>query len=125
VRSLIIDWRTFTPQLKTLYGVYGDDFIAFGEYAKTAGNPLENDELLLKIVDENDKTTVFDRTVFRFENSKLVYKREVNGEILDTEIEHQVTDGELEPMIEQSWSEVFFYGIGNKNIAAPKMKEGE
>ena len=53
----------------------------------------------MKIVDENDKTTVPDRTIFKFENNKLTYKREVNGEVFDSEIEHSVSDGELEPLI--------------------------
>jgi hypothetical protein len=79
----------------------------------------------LKIVDESDKTTVPDRTIFRFENNKLTYKREVNGEVHDSEVEHSVSTGELEPLIAQSWSEVFFYGLGNKNIAPPKMNQGE
>ena len=62
-----MDWRTFTPQLKTFYGVYSDDFITFGEFAKEAGNPLENEEVLLKVVDESAENTVVpQRTTFRF-----------------------------------------------------------
>ena len=41
VKAFVMDFRTFTPQIKTLYGVYSDDFITFGEFAKSAGNPLE------------------------------------------------------------------------------------
>jgi len=86
---------------------------------------LENEEVLLKIVDEDDKTTVPEKTLFRFENSKVFYKREVNGEVLDTEITHPISEGEIEPLVRQTWSETLFYGLANKNIAAPKMKEGE
>jgi hypothetical protein len=32
VNAFVLDVRTFTPQLKTLYGVYSDDFITFGEF---------------------------------------------------------------------------------------------
>jgi len=32
VQGVVMDWRTFTPQYKTLYGIYADDFISFGEY---------------------------------------------------------------------------------------------
>ena len=53
VNAFIIDWRTLTPSIKTFYGVYSDDFITFGEFSKNAGNPLDNEELLLKVVDEN------------------------------------------------------------------------
>ena len=61
VNAFVFDIRTFTPQLKTFYGVYSDDFITFGEFKKDAGNPLENEALLLKVVDEEDRTTVPDR----------------------------------------------------------------
>ena len=54
VRSFILDVKTFTPKIKTLYGVYGDDFITFGEYKKDEGNPFEEDDLLIKICDEVD-----------------------------------------------------------------------
>ncbi len=110
-----MDWRTFTPQLKTLYGVYSDDFITFGEFSKGT-NPLENEELLLKVVDEDDKVTVPDRTTFRFQDNGVFYKREVNGEIFDSEVEHEVAEAKLLPHIDQSWSETLFYGLGNKRV---------
>lgn len=116
VKAFVMDWRTFTPQLKTLYGVYSDDFITFGEFSKEAGNPLDNEEVLLKVCDENDKVTVPDRTSFRFENGGIFFKREVNGEVVDSEIEHSVDEKKLSPLIDQTWSETFFYGLGNKKI---------
>ena len=116
VKAFVFDVRTFTPQLKTLYGVYSDDFITFGEFAKAAGNPLDNEELLLKVVDENDTTTVADRTTFRFQDNNLFFKREVNAEVHDPEIEQAVAEVKLLPLIDQSWSETFFYGLGNKRV---------
>lgn len=95
-----MDWRTLTPSLKTLYGVYSDDFITFGEFSKDAGNPLDNEDLLIKICDENDSTTVPERTTFRFQDSGLFFKREVNGEVLDTEIQHAIPESKLHPMID-------------------------
>jgi hypothetical protein len=92
VNAFIFDIRTFTPQIKTLYGVYSDDFITFGEFSKEAGNPLENEEVLLKIVDENDSTTVPDRVTFRFEDNSLHYKRDVNAQVKDPEIEHSIPE---------------------------------
>lgn len=116
VKAYIMDWRTFTPQIKTLYGVYSDDFVTFGEFAKSAGNPLDNEEVLLKVFDEADKETVPERTTFRFENNQLHYKREVNGEVVDTEIEHAIEESKLNLLIDQSWSETLFYGLGNKKV---------
>jgi hypothetical protein len=116
VKAFVMDWRTFTPSLKTLYGVYSDDFITFGEFSKDSGNPLDNEEVLLKVCDENDKTTVPEKTTFRFENNNLFFKREVNGEVLDKEIVHDVPESKLHPLIDQSWSEVLFYGLGNKRV---------
>lgn len=59
-----IDVRTLTPFYKTLYGVYGDDFLTFGEY-KDVENPLDNEELLLKITEDNSDV-VIDKMHFRF-----------------------------------------------------------
>lgn len=114
VKSFIMDWATFTPQVKTLYGIYSEDFITFGEYA--AGNPLDNEELLLKICDDSDTDAVADKTTYRFENNELFYKREVNTTLRDPQVEHAVPESKLQEMIEQSWSETLFYGLGNKNV---------
>lgn len=40
VVTFIMDWRTVTPKFKTLYGIYADDFITYGEFIKEAKNPL-------------------------------------------------------------------------------------
>jgi len=68
------------------------------------------------VVDENDTTTVADRTTFRFQDNNLFFKREVNAEVHDSEIEHAVSEVKLLPLIDQSWSETFFYGLGNKRV---------
>jgi hypothetical protein len=115
VKAFVMDFKTFTPQIKTLYGVYSDDFITFGDFGK-AENPLDNEELLLKVVDENDTVTVPERTTFRFQDNGLHFKREVNGEVFDTEIEHEVKESKLLPHIDQSWGETLFYGVGNKRV---------
>ena len=125
VKSLSIDWRTFTPSYKVQYGVYSDDFITFGEFSKDSGNPFENDTELIKICDENDTTTVPVKNIFRFDNGKLNYSRTVNGDLRDLEVEHAIEETELETMIDQTWTEVLFYGLANKRIAPPKMKRGE
>lgn len=80
------------------------------------GDPFHNEELLLKVVDENDKTTVSDKVTFRFSDNTLHYKREVNPELKDVEIEHPVAEAQLHPLIDQTWSEVMFYGLGNKHV---------
>lgn len=116
VKAFVMDFRTFTPQIKTLYGVYSDDFITFGEFAKDSGNPLENEELLLKVCDESDTTTVPVKTTFRFENNGLLFSHEVNEQVLDTEIEHPVSESKLTPLLDNTWSEALFYGIGNKRV---------
>ena len=116
VKQFVMDWRTFTPKLRTLYGIYSDDFITFGEFSKGSGDPFHDEALLLKVVDQDDKVTVPDRHTFKFEDNALHYKREVNGEVKDTEIDHPVEENRLQPLIDQSWSEVFFYGIGNKRV---------
>ena len=116
VNTFTMDFRTFTPSLRTLYGVYSDDFITFGEFSKEAGDPLNNEELLLKVCDENDSTTVPVKITYKFDNNNLYYKREVNTELKDIEVEPPVQESQLHPHIDQTWSELFFYGLGNKRV---------
>ena len=42
------------PTMINQYGVYNDQFVTFGTWAPGAGNPMEDDELLLKIVNDNE-----------------------------------------------------------------------
>ena len=116
VTAFQMDWRTFTPSLKTYYGVYSEDFLTYGEFNKDAGNPLENEEVLLKICDENDTNTVVDKTTFRFQDNKLTFRRDINEEVKDVEIEHPISEVELTPVLDQTWSETLFYGLGNKRM---------
>ena len=81
------DFRTFTPYTKSYFGVYGEDFLTFGQYAE--GNPLENEDRLLKIFD-NENQSVVDKHCFKFSNNRVHYSRSVNGETQDEEIEHSI-----------------------------------
>ena len=95
-----MDFRTFTPSYKTLYGIYTDDFITFGEYKKDAGNPIESDETLLKICDDNDTNhSVTNKVTFRFKNNQLTFKKEVNSDFFDTDIEHAVPENIIVPVL--------------------------
>jgi hypothetical protein len=110
-----LDVRTFTPYTKTLYGVYGEDFVTYGEFKDAAENIRESDETLLKLFDENDAQVV-DKYTFKFNDNQVSYSRSVNGEHLDADLEHSVEENVLSPHVEQTWSETFFYGVGNKNV---------
>jgi len=123
--AFIMDWRTFTPQIKTLYGIYSDDFLTMGEFTKEAGNPLEKEDVLLKIAEEGSSNLIATKTLFRFENNRLYYRRDVNESLRDLEVEHPIKESEITPLIDQTWTEVFFYGIGNKHIAKPTPKRGQ
>jgi len=104
------DVRTFTPYARTYYGVYGEDFLTFGQFKQ--GSPLDSDEALLKIF-ENDGSVV-DKHSFKFSNSRVYYSREVDAESLDEEIEHAISESELTASIPQTWTETMFYGAGNQ-----------
>jgi hypothetical protein len=54
VKGYGFDFRTFTPQIINQYGIYNDEFVTFGTFIKSTGNPLDNEEVLLKIVDEQN-----------------------------------------------------------------------
>ena len=71
VKSFVLDLRTLTVGFQTQYGVYSDDFVTFGTFDKDQGNPLDNEELLLKIVSDvtEDDSVISDKTTFKFENN--------------------------------------------------------
>ena len=50
VKNYVFDLQTLTFAIQNQYGVYSDDFVTYGTFDKDAGNPLEDEELLLKIV---------------------------------------------------------------------------
>ena len=52
VSALVFDLRTLTPSRKNYYGVYGEDFVTFGQYKDSAKYPIDDEETLLKIFDE-------------------------------------------------------------------------
>ena len=111
-----MDWRTFTPSYVNLYGIYSEDFITFGQFPKgEERDALHNDELLLKIVDEKDKS-ICSKVTFKFDDNQLTYKYDVNEEKQDTEVEFKVEEVPLTPEMHQTWSEVLFYGLGNKRV---------
>lgn len=117
VRGYAFDFRTFTPSTINQYGVYSDDFITFGTFNSDA-NPLDNEEVLLRIVDEHNahNDTVADKTTFRFENNQLTFQREVNPELSDVEINHAIDQTTLDVAQRDSWVETLFYGVGNKAV---------
>mmetsp|Transcript_42780 Transcript_42780/g.31259 ORF Transcript_42780/g.31259 Transcript_42780/m.31259 type:complete len:193 (+) Transcript_42780:40-618(+) len=116
VKCFQMDWSTFTPSIKNYYGIYSEDFLTFGEFRKDLGDPLANEELLLKIMDDKDHKIVIDKKHFRADQDGLSFKREINEEEFDLDLESQVEEVKLTPMLYQTWSEVLFYGLGNKTV---------
>ena len=117
VTGFFFNFQTMTFGFKNQYGVYGDNFITFGSYVKSGGNPLVDEERLLKIVEENPNNIsdqLVDKTTFELEDSYLFYSREVNPENGDVEVNHPIPKSKLEHFIPDSWTEALFYGVGNK-----------
>lgn len=110
---MAFDFRTFTPAMNTQYGVYNDEFVTFGTFTSEAGNPLEDEETLLRIMEDSD-SQVADKTTFRFENNELHFEREVNEELTDAEVNHAIESTQLDTVQRESWTETLFYGVGNK-----------
>ena len=107
-----IDLRTLTPSSITYFGVYGEDFLTYAEFSKDY-NP-DDEATLLKIFEE-DSDAVLDKHTFKFdENQKVSYSREVTGK--DTELEHPIEETHLNEQIRETWTETFFYGVGNKSM---------
>lgn len=106
-----IDVATFMPFSKTYHGVYGEDFLTYGEYAE--GSP-DNEEHLLQIFE--DSAAVVDKHHFRFADNRVYYSRHVDAGAKDAELEHAIEESELTQAVAQTWSETLFYGAGNKAI---------
>lgn len=107
------DVRTFTLGSKQLHGVYGEDFLAFGQFAE--GQDAEDEATLLQIFEEGSDAVV-DRHYFKFEDGRVSYSRTVDGSSLDADIEHAIEQTPLQNEVGDSWSETFFYGVGNSKM---------
>ena len=114
VTSIGVDVRTLTPIYKTQYGIYGDDFLSFGEF-KDGQDPLSNEELLLKLNDDASGDVVEKRT-FKWSQNRMFYEHQIDESTRDPEIHHAVAETEIRDMIDETWTETFFYGLGNKSI---------
>lgn len=66
--------------------------ITYGTFEK--GNPLEDEEALLKIVEDGD-SSVLDKTTFKFENNQLSFSKDVNAEKSDAELNHAIEETPL------------------------------
>lgn len=119
-KSLVLDLRALTLSMKTQYGVYSDNFVTFGTFDKahSADSPLDNEELLLKVMDAEitGETGLLDKTSFKFEGNSLYFSKEVNEEKDDVELNHPVEETKLDVVVDDSWTEAFFYGLGNKAV---------
>lgn len=101
--------------MRTLHGVYGEDFLTYGQFDQQV-DPT-NEESLLKLFDETAEE-VLDVHSFKFEEGRLSYARRVNPFALDANVEHEIGETELNELIEQTWTEKMFYGLGNETMTA-------
>merc|ERR1719263_2768886 len=67
-KSLVIDFRALTVSMNTQYGVYSDNFVTYGTF--TGGDPSDNEELLLKVMDNDIGGEIVDKTSFKFEGNR-------------------------------------------------------
>ena len=107
------DIRTFTLSNKSYHGVYGEDFLTFGEFHSDV-DP-ENEATLLEIF-EDDSKQVSDRHFFKFADQQVTYSRQIDGEQKDTDVEHEIEPTQLGQHIGDTWSETLFYGAGNSKM---------
>ena len=76
-------------------------------------NPLEDEEVLLQIV-EDESQVVADKTTFKFEGNELHFGREINEDKTDAELNHAIDETKLDNHHDESWTELMFYGRGNQ-----------
>ena len=104
--------------MPTQYGIYTDNMVTFGTFDKAHGNPLEDDDVLIKITTDIDGegTGIHDRTTFKFEGNEILFSKEINESLSDPDINHAIEETKLDLVIDDSWTETFFYGIGNQKM---------
>lgn len=107
--------QTFMPYTKTYYGVFGEDFVTYGQFRSQDSSTIDSDSTMLKLLEESDADVV-DKHEFKFSNNTVTYSRQVDSTVHDAEIEHAIEEGVLNPHVEQTWSETLFYGVGNKSM---------
>ena len=115
VTAFSLDVRTLRFRMKKLYGVYNDEFLSVGEFMTEQGeSPLGNESALLEVTkDVSGSKVLRNKRTFRFENDTLSFEEQVNEALADTEIEHAIEKTELQHHYPNTWSETFFYGLGN------------
>ena len=65
-------------------------------------------------ITEEANPLVYDRATFRFENNQVTYQYEnLNEEKLDPAVHHSIEETPLDQVLQDSWTERLFYGIGN------------
>ena len=57
-----------------------------------------------------------DKTSFKFEANGIYFTKEVNEELDDVEINHPIEETKLDVLVDESWTEALFYGVGNKAV---------
>ena len=98
--------------------------MVYGTFSKAAGNPLDNEETLLKIMEDsleegdNISETIHDKTTFKFEDNQLYFSKEVNPVLEDVELNYPIVESKLDHHISDSWTEALFYGLGNSTPKA-------
>lgn len=114
-KSFVVDFRTLTVSMNTQYGVYSDNFVTYGTFAKGSESPMDNDELLLKVMDADvsGDSGLIDKTSFKFEGNEIYFSKEVNEETEDPELNHAIEETKLDVLVDDSWTEALFYGVGN------------
>ena len=65
--------------------------ITFGSFDKSLGNPLDNEELLIKIVDDiKDSKFIHYKVQFKFEDNDVYFTKEVNPDKEDLDINYPI-----------------------------------
>ena len=116
-KSMVLDLRALTLSMNTQYGVYSDNFVTYGTFEKGT-DPMDNEELLLKVMDADitGEHEVLDKTSFKFEGNSIYFSKEVNEEKDDVELNHPIEEAKLDVVLDDSWTETLFYGVGNKAV---------
>ena len=81
------DVQTFTLSNKHYHGVYGEDFLAYGEFSDDVDPG--SDATLLKLFEDGAEEVV-DRHYFKFADQQVTYSRSLNSDVKDTEVEHEI-----------------------------------
>ena len=88
-----LNFRTMSPSRRFINGIYGEDFLTFGVYNFNK-TEITSEEELLEIT-KDGSPFVEEKTTFKFDTDRVIFKHEINKDLVNPEVIHEVPESAL------------------------------